>query len=170
MFHEQQQFRQRWLWLLFALVSIPLVGLLGFTAWQQIVVGRPMGNRPLSDAALLAIFVGVVLLHGGVIALFWFARLDVTVTETELLIRFFPFHLTARHIPLSEIVDARKRHYSALGEYGGWGIRLGFSGWAYNVSGDEGVQLVLRDGRRILVGSQRSDELEEALRTAAKAA
>ncbi len=169
-FHEEQQFRQTWLWLLFAVTSIPLAALLGYTVYQQLVLGHPVGNHPLSNMHLIAIFVGILALHACVIALFWFARLVVIVTDTELLIRFVPFHFTARRIRLRDIADARKRAYSALGEYGGWGIRLGFSGWAYNVSGDEGVQLLLADGRRILIGSQRSDELEAALRQAAKAA
>jgi hypothetical protein len=34
---------------------------------------------------------------------------------------------------------------------------------AYNVRGDRGVQLVLRDGRRVLIGSQRADELAKAI-------
>ncbi|HYI12622.1 MAG TPA: hypothetical protein VEK57_26460 [Thermoanaerobaculia bacterium] len=164
LFHEEQQFRQRWLWLLFALVSIPLVLLLGFSVYQQLILGRPVGDHPASNSVLVLIFLSVLVLHSAVIALFWYARLSVTVTESELRYRFFPFHLTPRRIPLQDISDARKRHYSALGEYGGWGIRLGLSGWAYNVSGEDGVQLQLKDGKRILIGSQRSDELEAVLR------
>ena len=30
---------------------------------------------------------------------------------------------------------------------------------AYNVSGDRGVELTLKDGRRVMLGSQRADEL-----------
>ena len=56
------------------------------------------------------------------------------------------------------------RKYSAVKEYGGWGIK----GWsqqkvAYNVSGNEGVELTLRDGRRVMLGSQRAPELAQAI-------
>ncbi|MBW2453742.1 MAG: hypothetical protein JRI68_04495 [Deltaproteobacteria bacterium] len=40
-------------------------------------------------------------------------------------------------------------------------------GWAnnraLNISGDEGVQLVMHDGHRLLLGSQRADSLEQAI-------
>jgi hypothetical protein len=111
----------------------------------------------------VAIAVSVLVLHAAVIALFWVAHLDVSVTSQEVLIRFAPFHRTPRRIPLAQVSDARARRYSAIGEYGGWGIRVGFGGRAYNVFGDHGVQLTLADGKRILIGSQRSEELEAAI-------
>jgi hypothetical protein len=49
-------------------------------------------------------------------------------------------------------------------EYGGWGIRRGANGWAYNVSGNRGVRLVFRDGSTFLIGSQRAEELELVIR------
>jgi hypothetical protein len=166
LFREQQQFRQKWLWLLFVCISTPIVALLGFGLYQQLVLDRPFGGRPMSDGHLVLMTAAVLVLHSVVIALFWFARLDVDVTPNEIEIRFRPFHLHPRRIHLQEVTDARARHYSALGEYGGWGIRIGLKGWAYNVSGDEGVQLTLASGKRILIGSQRSSELEEAIRRA----
>lgn len=166
LFREQQQFRQPWLWVLFLCVSTPVLALLGFGLHQQLVLGRPFGDRPMSNGQLVAMTSGVLVLHVLVLALFWFARLDVDVTPNEIAIRFRPFHLHPRRIQLRDVADARARHYSALGEYGGWGIRIGLKGWAYNVSGDEGVQLTLANGRRILIGSQRSDELEDAIRRA----
>ena len=39
-------------------------------------------------------------------------------------------------------------------------------GKAYNVSGNEGVQLELTNGKRILIGSQRADELADAIKRA----
>jgi len=165
-FREQQQFRQGWLWLLFSAISIPILGLLGYGVYQQLVLGRPFGTHPASNVKLSGVFAVILVLHTLVIALFWYARLDVEVNASDLAIRFRPFHLKPRRIPLHNIADARARQYSALGEYGGWGIRIGFHGWAYNVSGDDGVQLTLADGRRILIGSRRSSELEAAIRSA----
>jgi TATA-box binding protein (TBP) (component of TFIID and TFIIIB) len=48
-------------------------------------------------------------------------------------------------------------------EYGGWGIKYGRKGKAYNVSGNRGVQLVFKDGKQLLIGSQRAEELAEAI-------
>jgi len=165
-YREQQRFRQPWLWVLFTCTTLPILALLGYGLYQQLVLHQPFGNNPVGDRWLVVIVAAVVLIHSGVIALFWFARLDVEVTQADIAIRFRPFHIRPRRIPLRDITDARARQYSAIGEYGGWGIRLGMRGWAYNVSGDHGVQLTLASGKRILVGSQRSEELEAAIRGA----
>ena len=44
-----------------------------------------------------------------------------------------------------------------------WGIRGLGRNRAYNVSGDRGVELLLADGRKVLIGSLRPDELEQAI-------
>jgi hypothetical protein len=62
-----------------------------------------------------------------------------------------------------ETTHAEVRTYSPLREYGGWGIRGPRKRRAYNVSGDEGVQLVLVDGCVVLIGSQRANELADPI-------
>ena len=71
--------------------------------------------------------------------------------------------MTSFRIPLAEIASAEAVRYNPLLEYGGWGIRIGRTGVAYNMRGDEGVQLVLTSDRRILIGSRRADELADAI-------
>jgi TATA-box binding protein (TBP) (component of TFIID and TFIIIB) len=49
-------------------------------------------------------------------------------------------------------------------EYGGWGIRCGWHGKkVYNISGNRGVQLVFKNGKRLLIGSQKPDDFANAL-------
>jgi hypothetical protein len=164
-FHETQRFRQRWMWILVIAALLPSIGITGYGVWHQIVMGVPFGDRPASDAGLLSAFALVCTVGAAILALLRSTRLDVSVNEHEVLIRFRPFHLEGRRIALSEIVESYARTYRPIVEYGGWGIRMGFNGMAYNVSGNEGVQLVLANGKRILIGSQRSHELEAAIAT-----
>ena len=154
-FEERQHFRQIWLWLIIGLVAA--LGWAGFIV--QIVLGRPFGTNPGPDwlVWLLWLLVGT-----GLPALFAWAQLRVTVTDQEVVIRYVPF--SVRRIPLSEILGATAREYDALREYGGWGIK----GWsrdkrAYNVSGREGVELLLKDGRTVMIGSARAADLERAI-------
>jgi hypothetical protein len=93
--------------------------------------------------------------------LMYFMKLSVRVDDEALHIRFFP--LVKRHIRLEEIARWEARTYRPLLEYGGWGIRCGWKGMAYNVSGNRGVQLELANGKRLLIGSQRPEELAEAI-------
>ena len=69
-----------------------------------------------------------------------------------------------RVIPIAEVAKVEARKYNALKEYGGWGIK-GWSGkkMAYNVKGSWGVELTLKDGRRVLIGTQKPQELAAAV-------
>ena len=55
------------------------------------------------------------------------------------------------------------RTYSPITEYGGWGIKWGSGGKAYNVSGNRGVQQEFTDGKRLLIGSQKPEQLDSAI-------
>ncbi len=46
----------------------------------------------------------------------------------------------------------------------GWGIHLTPQGWLYNVGGAGAVQLELRDGRRLRVGTDEAERLCEAIK------
>jgi hypothetical protein len=95
------------------------------------------------------------------IFLFYNLRLITEVREQGLYIRFYP--LRSKIIPYSMITSCEARTYKPLSEYGGWGIKYGPAGWAYNISGDRGAQLLLADDKRILIGSQRAEELANAI-------
>ena len=56
------------------------------------------------------------------------------------------------------------RQYKPLSEYGGWGLRYGSSGKAYNVSGNIGIQLHFKDGSTLLIGTNKKEEVEVVLK------
>jgi hypothetical protein len=95
---------------------------------------------------------------------FLYLRLIVTVTAESVDIHYRP--LTRRTIHVADITHVEARTYSPLREYGGWGIRGLGSNRAYNVSGNEGVELTLFDGRKVLLGSRRAEELAQAIAAA----
>lgn len=162
LFFEEQRFTQRWLWIVLIVSMLVLVGIFGFGLIQQLVLGKPWGDRPVSDTTLLLVGSAVLLFSGTMIYLFYSLRLITTVRDGGLHIRFYP--LRNKFIPCRRIASCEARQYRPLAEYGGWGIKYGRSGWAYNILGDWGVQLVLDDGKKILVGSQRAEELVRALK------
>lgn len=162
-FREVQRFTQRWLWILLIGTMLVLVGVFGYGLIEQLVFGRPFGDRPLSDEMLLLTGSGVLLFSGGMIYLFYSLRLITEVRADGLYIRFYP--LRGKLIAYDAIESCQARSYKPLSEYGGWGIKYGRSGWAYNILGTQGVQLALRNGKRILIGSQRASELEQAIKT-----
>jgi hypothetical protein len=149
-YSEEQRFTQKWLWILI----LGPAALFSYGAYRQLLLGEAWGSNPASDIVL---FGSWVLAGVAIPALFWFARLRTEVRADGIYVRFVPFHRRFRHWRFDEIERIEPKEYSPLGEYGGWGIRLGPSGWAYNVKGVNGVQLVLRSRRRIMIGTQDLD-------------
>lgn len=95
--------------------------------------------------------------------LFFASRLVTEVRTDGVYVQFRPL-TRRRRIAWEEIDRAEIRTYAPLKEYGGYGIRRGSAGKAYNIRGDQGLQLVHRDGGRLLIGTQRPSELWNALR------
>jgi hypothetical protein len=158
LFTESQSFRQWWLWLLLLGSSLPLF----YLVISQLVFHQPIGEEPMSDAGLLAISAAIIL----VIALFSRLRLDTLVKEDGIYVRFYPFRPKYRFFAWDKMTDIYIRKYSPIWEYGGWGYRIGIfgKGKAMNVSGNLGLQLVFKDGSKLLIGTGRADELKQVLR------
>ena len=81
-------------------------------------------------------------------------------------VRLFPFHLKFRRIEFANIKECGARRYNPLLEYGGWGIRYGPHGQAYNIRGNWGIQFELQDGSPLLIGTQKPQEFAAALENA----
>lgn len=158
LYREVQRPRMWWVWL--AIVVAPLLAWWAFI--QQVVLGEPWGDEPASDLAVWALFLGFGLAWPALF-LVWL-RLLTEVTADEVRVRLRPFNFGWVRFPIGEIESAEARRYRPVREYLGWGIRWGPSGRAYNLNGNEGVQLVLTSGRRVLIGSERAGELESAIR------
>ncbi len=159
LYREVQHFRQLWLWIIILLVSFVAI----WSLIQQIFLDTPFGNNQAPDALLIII----VIIFGFVFpAVFYKMNLTTQVRNDGIYYRFFPFHLSFHKIKLEDIVECEVRNYSALKDYGGWGIRYGRMGKAYNISGNRGVQLKLSDGSRLLLGSQKPEEFAAAVQTA----
>jgi hypothetical protein len=146
-YRERQRWTQPWLWA----VILGGTALIWYGAYRQIVRGDPWGSNPAGDGLLVIVWVvvGVVLP-----SIFLFGGLTTEVRSNGIYVRFAPFHLRWRGWEFDEIEGVELRRYSPLREYGGWGIRVGQRGWAYNVRGNMGVQLTLRTGERMLIGTQ----------------
>ena len=155
-YSEKQRFRQWWIWL------VVLIGpaILFWVIFQQIVMVSPSDNN--STNALVLIILGLPLGIG--LPLFMYTTgLDTEVRDSGVFIRFRPFHLKWMVFEFDSIQKSDIHTYSPLKDYGGWGIRYGKMGKAYNVSGNTGVLLKLKDGKTILIGSKNHELLWSAI-------
>lgn len=156
-FREAQRFHQWWIYL----VVLTVLGFAWYAPVRQLFADKPLGEKEAPDWFMYLVW---LLMGMGFPALFLSARLVVEVRKDGIHYRYYPFHLRFHRIGVEEIEEVEARTYHPILEYGGWGIRYGRKGKAYNVSGKRGVQLRLRDGRRVLFGSQRAEELASVLR------
>lgn len=158
LFTETQKFRQAWLIIL--LIIVNAIFLFGF--FKQVVFGFSFGTKPMSNLELY-ISNAMLLLFS---AIFFFIKMETIITHEGIHVRVFPLHLKYQFIAWGDIEKAYIRQYSPIGEFGGWGIRYGFGkkGKAYNVSGNMGLQLELKNNKRLLIGTQKSEEIAELIK------
>lgn len=152
-YHEQQYFRKSPLGIaLFFMTVLMPIGM-GFFVLQ--LDGDVPAIVPLA-AFLVAGISG---------ALLWFMQLETKINNQGIYYRYHGWHFSMRHIPWDQIDVCYTRQYSPMWEYGGWGIRWRWGkGRAFNVAGNQGLQVVLRDGSRILFGTQAPELIEQALK------
>jgi len=93
----------------------------------------------------------------------WMHQLTTYVYSDHIQVKIWPVNKT---ILFHEISEWYIREYSPIKEYGGWGIRTtsGRKRIAYNMRGNIGLQIILKNDKRILIGTQRPEELEKTLK------
>lgn len=85
--------------------------------------------------------------------------LETVLDDSGIHIRFFP--VLKKTWSWSELSRAEIINY---GFVGGWGIRLWTSyGTVYNIRGDEGLAIELKNGKKRLIGTQKKEELKQIL-------
>lgn len=90
-------------------------------------------------------------------------KLETKIDQKGISYKFFPFTGT-KNITWDKVKSAEIREYNSLMEFGGYGIRLGSKGTAYNVAGNMGLQVEMKTGKRILFGTQKEEELAKLLK------
>lgn len=171
-FREVQRMKQWWFYL--PIVAVTMI--IWYTFIEQVGLNRPSGTSPLPNWAAWVL----VLVFGlGFPAFGATIRLITEVDDQKLRVRMFP--VSGRTVALDDIAATEWVRYMPMRQYGGWGVRVSKHGRAYTAFGDEGVQLLLREkeprpydpregepnerDKRLLIGSQRSVELLQAIGT-----
>ena len=151
-FEERQRFRQWWAWIAIAAPAV--------IAWTlfflQIVGGEPVGDDPAPDWVIWLMVVAM-----GIGFPLWFALLTLeTIVDSDGVHVRFRNGIGRKDISFADIRGVQSRAYRPLLEFGGWGLRWGrHQRRAFTASGTQGVDIDLADGRTVLIGSQRADEL-----------
>lgn len=141
LFTEKQRFNQWWIWLLLA-VSLAVPAILLFKEASEKSGG----------------FSGLIIILS-VIILFVVLRMTTVVTKENIQLTYFPF--VNKTINLADIETMKVINY---GFVGGWGIRFWTQyGTVYNVRGNKGLHIKFKNGKQLVIGTQKPQELEKVV-------
>jgi hypothetical protein len=150
LFYEEKQFLRSNAIIWFAIASLLITFLalvLNFSANESDWIG------------MLILSIVIV----SIVPLLLLASVHLRIEKEGIYIRYFPFHFKPLFFNWSEIDHFELRKYNPLSEYGGWGLKGSKNNRAYNVSGDMGLQITLKSGRKLLVGTANPKKMEVAL-------
>lgn len=140
-YSESQNFITKWLLVLF----IVLIGIELNTIYKEYVI-----DNVVHFGVSFWIFLAVMLC-------LFFMRLHLSIDAQGITLKFLPFVINKKW-NWQDIESAYITEYG-LSDYGGWGYRIGKKGTAYTTKGKYGIQLLLKNGKKILIGTQQPEEV-----------
>lgn len=150
LFYEEKQFLRSNSLIWFAIVSLLI------TFFAVVLNFLNKGND----------WIGILILSlviGTILPLLILTSVHLRIEKDGIYIKYFPFHLKHLFLNWNDVDQFFLRRYNPLSEYGGWGLKGTKNSRAYNVSGNMGLQIFLKDGKKILVGTANPKKLEIAL-------
>lgn len=146
-FNESQNFLSKWFLVLF----LPITG---FTFYKFFTLATWDYKAFFGIATLLVI-----------VLLFALARLRTRLDKNGIFVDFKPF-VWNKTWSWSEISRVEVKQYSLL-DYGGWGYRFGKNGTAITTKGKHGFMIHFNNGRKILIGTQQPEAVQNQLKALA---
>ncbi len=144
LFTENQRFNQWWLWLL--IVVITIIPVIDFF--------KKFTNNTVSKETIF----GVIILLLSILFLV-IIKLKTTITPKTIQVTFFP--LINKNIEINTIKSMNVINYGFIG---GWGIRLFTKyGTVYNIKGKMGLHIQLKNGKQLIIGTQKPSELSKII-------
>ncbi|MHC5202490.1 hypothetical protein [Myroides sp. LJL119] len=155
-FQENQRFNQWWLWLI--ILGVCSISLIGF--FNQVYLTNPLESKSQKNFELIIPLVISIC----VLILFYCMRLKTQITLKSISFCFFPF--IKRSYCFNDIESYQVIKY---GFVGGWGIRFStIYGTVYNIRGNKGLFVKLKNGNTFVIGTQRAQKLQDALKMISK--
>lgn len=151
-YEERQKLNLGLLWLP---VLVPAV-MVWYSFYQQIIKGRPVGTRPAPDAMLIVLFVIFGLLFPYFLLK---TALILQVRPDGFYFRYYPFHLRYHKISWLEMKDVEVINFSAVRDFGGYGIKYAKGAKIYVAKGNKGLKVILSSGRQLIFSSDNPEML-----------
>lgn len=152
-FKEEQTYKGTWVMYLILILEIPTLILL-----TVLILNDDSGSNEGIYGLL-----SVILIMGIAMTVIFNLKLETRIDDNGIHYRYFPF-IKWRNIPKHQIRSAEVVSFSPLGDHGGWGIRGNRTTKVYTVVGDTGLSIDINEKKKILIGTQKAQELREFLK------
>ena len=160
LFYEKQRLTQWWLWVLVVVAQlIPM-----FINFRKLYLAGLTG-KPEILFSTVGIWLLVFVLS---LLLIYSIKLETKITEQGVYVRMFPLGFSFKFYPFSNMLAYYVRKYHPVREYGGWGYKGRHNNRSLSIRGDRGLQLEFPNGNKLLIGTQRHQELLEVLKSLQK--
>jgi len=162
-FKEEQKLKFVWIFLFLAILSFIF---LFYVLFQQLILHKPWGSEPMPDSGLILVNIIIPLFLFSFYLIFRNSKLIIEVKEDGIYLRYPPQIIKNQIFKFENIEKYYLRNYNAIKEYGGRGAKAirPKAGISYSVSGNKGIQLILLDGTKILIGTQKAQEFLMAIK------
>ena len=124
------------------------------------LLDKPVGKHPAPSWLLIAFFTG------SVFSTFFFnkQKLVLIITETGISINY-GLLTSETKITGADTKDLRIRKYDAVKDFWGWGVRHNDKESCFTVSGDDALEIELKNEVKYLIGTQKPGEIILAIAT-----
>lgn len=162
LFQEKQKFTQWWLWLL-------LLGVTSVIIYSIIASGTSNSGTTENDDQFVQTLserliefswpmTFIILIITAICILFYVLKLETNITKEEIRLRYFPF--LKKTFKWNDIATAEIMQYGFVG----YGIRFSLNyGTVYNVKGNKGLFITLKNGKKYLIGTQKPEEMKKTI-------
>ena len=135
--------------------------------YMTIALGEMLTGLGLSRGRVWSLEFGLGLTLGLVllmVVIIFLLHMTTEVTPSDLRIWFGWIPTYRRFVPIETVRSVEVVTYRPIADYGFWGIRWGRDGErALIARGNRGVRIELKDGRKLLIGSQQPELLAAAI-------
>lgn len=155
-FIEVQKYRAKWFWAL----NIGLLIFIGYLFIKHVVLGHPFQGEeaPATDFTVKLITILAV------IVVFLLLKLTTRADDTGLHYQLFPLHFKPKTLLWEEIEGCQLTDIADARGFSAWGLSfIGKKNPSYILVGSKAVEITLRSGKKLLLGSPRAEELVEII-------
>ena len=164
LFQEEQKFNRRLLIVIFLVSFFSVISPFLYGIYSQEVLHKPFGDKPISTGGLIIIGFFTTAIVVGANWLILRMNLKTKITGEAIWVCFPPLIRKWEKILPDQIEKYEIRIYNSKREFGGHGIKRRFKyGTSYTVSGNTGLQLYFKNGKKLLIGTQKKQAIEYAM-------